>query len=536
MASSPPTVTLEECIAQYEKDIIQQTHCCAQTSIPEDMKAANRRIFEKLVQYQKQIDAGEGKKESAYEEDSAARRKKHKDDIIEDQQYPENMYVQSFLCLKKVLPIPDIHKVSDCDMIYRFLIARRSDENLALQDIKYYLAFREKYDLNHILWDMEVEAMYNGLDGEELLQQTLELLHKKLGDKPLTGKDLEKFKANDLMKKIKIPRPLLQPGWAAWNYGVDKTGHVIYYQKPFPKNLALLEKRFKYEEGKYDARNPQFHSVTAPYANLLVRLYLRNIEKGRRLSRLMNYNKQSIIREDFKCDTSEYDKASNAKGENAFYENGGGMTCLVDVGSVKISHLTGSKCKDALRVFRLLSVMGQFYYPENMKRMIIVNAGFIFNMLFKMIRPWLDPQTQKKIILLSATNKVVLDDTNLSGSEEGKSPTSNQNEGDSEDDTNEANSEDFALRKALSEYIDDRYIPSFYGGKFQTAEAPLSYGGGVPKRFTQDVHYPLAELRIKDKVLPELLSDEFVMQHTEEGQPISEAEWNAYRDTLKSKF
>lgn len=44
-------------------------------------------------------------------------------------------------------------------------------------------------------------------------------------------------------------------------------------------------------------------------------------------------------------------------------DNGGGVTCLVDIGAVNISHFTSSKYKEIFKVFRLVSLLSQSYYP-----------------------------------------------------------------------------------------------------------------------------------------------------------------------------
>lgn len=502
---------LEACKAQYEKDLAHQSHCCALDKITPAYKDANRRVFEKLCGYQQAIAA---KGTLPYQPDPLEEKRKKGDTTP---YYPENLTVRDPRQLKQVMPIPDIHKVSDCDLIYRFLIARRMDETLAINDLLHYIAFREKYNMNAIIWDREVESTFNGLDGEELLQLVMAEMKKKNS----TSAD-----------KVKLPRPLLQAGWAAWNSGVDKQGHVIFYQRPNPKELAMLEKRWPYVENEYDCRNPDFHSVTPPYSNMLTRVYLRVLEKGRRISRLLNYNQQHIIREGLR-----YVGGVQPTSADTFMDNGSGATCLVDVGSVKVAHITSSKCKRAFKLFRILSLIGQSYFPENMHRMIIMNGGFVFNMLFKLIRPWLDPQTQKKIILLSATNKAGLDE--LSGADSNNPSPSHVASGSGDDSDDEAagdsaekhkenDNANFALRNALEEYIHDSFIPAWYGGSQQLADSPLFYGGAAPKTMTANPYFAAACDRLRARVLPELLPDEFIFAHSEEGHPVSKEEWEAF--------
>jgi hypothetical protein len=508
---------LEACKVQYEKDLANQDRCCAVTKIQPEYKTANRRVFDTLCSYQQEINA---KGTLPYQPDPLEEKKKKGDN---SPTYPENLTVRDPRQLKQIMPIPDIHKVSDCDLIYRFLIARHMDVQLALSDILHYIAFREKYNLNGIVWDREVEATFNGLDGEELMQFIMNEMKRK---------------GYSTADKVKLPRPLLQAGWAAWNSGVDKTGHVVFYQRPNPKELAMLEKRWPYVENEYDCRNPDFHSVTPPYSNMLTRVYLRVLEKGRRISRLLNYNQQHIIREGL-----HYLGGTTPASADTFMDNGSGATCLVDVGAVKVSHITSSKCKRAFKVFRILSLFGQSYFPENMHRMIIINGGFIFNVIFKLIRPWLDPQTQKKIILLSATNKASADEL---GGIDSNSPSPVHNasaSGDDSDDEASADASDktkehdkanFALRNALEEYIHPDFIPAWYGGSQPLADSPIFYGGAAPKSMTANPNFAAASERLRARVLPELLPDEFIFAHSDEGQPVSLAEWEAFCDLRRS--
>ncbi|KAG5509088.1 hypothetical protein JKF63_06096 [Porcisia hertigi] len=510
--------SLDACQEQYLKDLANQTHCCAVKHINDEFKDANRKVFQQLVLYQKDIEA---RGTLPFELNSKDDKKsQHKSAAPA---YPESLSIRDPRQLKQILPIPDIHKVSDCDLIYRFLLARRMDVHLATTDILHYIAFREKYSLDTILWDREVESIFNGLDGEELVQQVMTEMRKNS-----TPAD-----------KVKITRPLLQAGWAAWNCGVDRRGHVVFYQRPNPKELAMLEKRWPFVESQYDCRNPDFHSVTLPYTNLLSRLYLRQLEKGRRISRLLNYNQQHIIRKCLHVQTG-----AKPLSADTFMENGGGATCLVDVGCVKVSHLTSSKFKKALKLFRLLSLMGQSFYPENMSQMIIVNGGFVFKMLFKLIRPWLDPQTQQKILLLSATNKATPADFSSDSNNTPLDQATRQRDDSEEDEAPPVVSgsekvADLALRDALAEYIHEDFIPSWYGGHLTAISSPLFYGGSPPKKLSEDPHYAAACKRLHTHVMPELLPDEFIFTNAQEGKAVSQEEWKAFctlmEETLSRK-
>lgn len=511
MASSE---ALDACRAQYEIDVASQGSCGAIALITEEHRRCNREVFEALCQMQLNIIQ---KGSLPYTASSGSTSK--------EGPYPDHVHVNHYRELKQILPIPDIHQVSDCDTIYRNLMAKNFDIKQAIESVLHYIAFRLKYDLNNILWDREIETMFNGLDGEDLLQEVMDNIANKGGPQQVIRKNT----------KV-VPRLPLQAGWAAWNNGIDKTGHVIFYQRPNAKELAQLEHRYRYIHGAYDRRNPNL-SVTAPYSNLLVRLHLRNIEKGRRLSRLLNYNKQQILREVFGLPTT-----ARHADRNAFTDNGGGITCLVDFGCVKVTQLMSPKCKEGYKLFHLLSLLGQCYYPDNMNIMIIINAGLAFTILFKMVKGWLDPATQKKIVILSATNKqsvekmaaleVAATNSWTMMSSPTSSCTNDTPSKTSHDSTPIASSvvknKDFALHHELLTYMDDRYIPSWYGGAQQVVEAPLCYGGRMPKHLSDNPCYNLAAQMSKAKVVPELLDDAFVFNHAKEGMPIGEAEWTAF--------
>ena len=70
---------------------------------------------------------------------------------------------QCFAMLTDVVPIPDIHKTSDCDLIYRFLIAKRWNVKEAAEGIRKYIVFRAENKMDQILWEPfpeELEKLY----------------------------------------------------------------------------------------------------------------------------------------------------------------------------------------------------------------------------------------------------------------------------------------------------------------------------------------------------------------------------------------
>jgi hypothetical protein len=39
----------------------------------------------------------------------------------------------------------------------------------------------------------------------------------------------------------------------------------------------------------------------------------------------------------------------------------------------------------------------QFYYPESLYRMFIINAPFVFRAVWAMVKPWLHPITKERV-------------------------------------------------------------------------------------------------------------------------------------------
>ncbi len=79
---------------------------------------------------------------------------------------------QVFAMIRGLLPFNDIHKTSDCDLIFRFLIARKWDVNETAKSLAGYVEFREKHNLNDVLWEefpeetKAVASVFSGFDVE----------------------------------------------------------------------------------------------------------------------------------------------------------------------------------------------------------------------------------------------------------------------------------------------------------------------------------------------------------------------------------
>jgi hypothetical protein len=131
--------------------------------------------------------------ESSYEKDLAMQTHSGPHQITPEMQEKNR---QVFELVKPVLPFDDIHKISDCDLIYRFLIAQRFDVDKTAVELIEYTKFRKDNRLNDLLW-------------ENLPEEALAEL------------------------------PFFQ--------GVDNEGNPIFYDRPSPATLGQLLKAFPRE-------------------------------------------------------------------------------------------------------------------------------------------------------------------------------------------------------------------------------------------------------------------------------------------------
>jgi hypothetical protein len=74
-----------------------------------------------------------------------------------------------FAAITDIVPIPDIHKISDCDLIYRFLIAKRWNIEQTIDGLRKYVEFRVANKIDTILWEPFPEELehlftFRGLD------------------------------------------------------------------------------------------------------------------------------------------------------------------------------------------------------------------------------------------------------------------------------------------------------------------------------------------------------------------------------------
>ena len=50
--------------------------------------------------------------------------------------------------------------------------------------------------------------------------------------------------------------------------------------------------------------------------------------------------------------------------------------------------------------------MSSICYPETVHRLLLVNTPAVFPMAFRLLRPWMDPETAEKVQVLSGSASV----------------------------------------------------------------------------------------------------------------------------------
>ena len=117
---------------------------------------------------------------------------------IDDERRDKNRQV--FAMIRGILPFPDIHKKNDCDLIFRFLIAKKWDAQEAANALAEYVEFREKHRLNEILWEefppetKSIGSIFSGFDNEG------HPIFLKKPDPVVLGQLLGKFPRDQLMR------------------------------------------------------------------------------------------------------------------------------------------------------------------------------------------------------------------------------------------------------------------------------------------------------------------------------------------------
>jgi hypothetical protein len=90
--------------------------------------------------------------------------------IFTDEHKQKNRQVMQIVT--DLLPFADINKTNDCDLIYRFLIARKWDVAEAVKSIRIYIQWRQEENIDRVMWETvedsikEIVAVFFGLDRE----------------------------------------------------------------------------------------------------------------------------------------------------------------------------------------------------------------------------------------------------------------------------------------------------------------------------------------------------------------------------------
>lgn len=77
-------------------------------------------------------------------------------------------------------------------------------------------------------------------------------------------------------------------------------------------------------------------------------------------------------------------------------------TTIIDLKDVSLMKLFIGKIKDFVKISIGIT---QDYYPEMMHKLYIINSGFFFKGVWAIVKPWIDPVTQKKIVIISGSGK-----------------------------------------------------------------------------------------------------------------------------------
>lgn len=137
-----------------------------------------------------------------------------------------------------------------------------------------------------------------------------------------------------------------------WHYGFDKTGRPVVYK----------------QYGKFDATRVK--TLAGGNFDNLIKYHIWEQESAARM---------------FRDQTA-------ARGE--LVET---LTGIIDVKDMSMFQITS----DFLAMVKLLAEVDQKQYPETMGRVFIINVPSVFPLVWRGIKPWLDPITAAKIVVLS---------------------------------------------------------------------------------------------------------------------------------------
>jgi hypothetical protein len=148
-----------------------------------------------------------------------------------------------------------------------------------------------------------------------------------------------------------FPMSTLTKVFPHWHFGYDKTGRPVVYK----------------QYGKFNAT--EIKALAGGNYDNILKYHIWEQEVAAKLCR-----EQSLMR-----------------GE--IVET---VTGIVDVKEMRMLQITG----DFLNLTKLLAEIDQKQYPETMGRIYILNVPTVFPIVWRIVRPWLDPITAAKIFVL----------------------------------------------------------------------------------------------------------------------------------------
>jgi hypothetical protein len=97
----------------------------------------------------------------------------------------------------------------------------------------------------------------------------------------------------------------------------------------------------------------------------------------------------------YKLDVTEKDKVRLEGKDGEFAKH----YVVLDMTGVSLSSFAG----EFVGITRRLIGLDEKYYPENPAKLFVINAPWVFSGIFKVIRPWLQERTQRKVAILDSS-------------------------------------------------------------------------------------------------------------------------------------
>lgn len=165
-----------------------------------------------------------------------------------------------------------------------------------------------------------------------------------------------KHEVKDIMTKMPnellgFPMEELTKVFPHWHYGFDKTGRPVVYK----------------QYGKFDATKVK--ALAGGSFDNIMKYHIWEQETAAQLFHEQTFKRGELVET---------------------------LTGIIDVKDMRLGQIT----RDFLALVQLLAEVDQKQYPETMGRIYILNAPSIFPIVWRGVRPWLDPITAAKIFVL----------------------------------------------------------------------------------------------------------------------------------------